>query len=176
MAEASALVRQLLPAGALPRPCERDITLGKQLRLFVYPLPWAYNGQVVEYVEQRARELLHVKCQYLREDSCPNQGFSHLENLRSHCTDVPLMAKLLQVSECRARRRRVREEWQSGGGEQSAYANEPSGALFLTLTLTLTLTHTHTIALTRALALVLALTFTLTLSLSPSGGHHCARA
>ena len=27
-----------------------------------------------------------------------NSGFSHLENLRSHCTDVPLMYKLLQVA------------------------------------------------------------------------------
>ena len=29
---------------------------------------------------------------------CPNTGFSHLENLRSHCTDVPLMYKLLQAA------------------------------------------------------------------------------
>jgi hypothetical protein len=91
------IVRQLLPAGPLPLPCERDRVVGRRLRLFVYALPWAYNGQVVEYVEQRARDLLSVNCHYLREDTCPNRGFSHLENLRSHCTDVPLMSKLLQV-------------------------------------------------------------------------------
>ena len=39
-----------------------------------------------------------VRCAYLREDTCPNEGFSHLENLRSHCTDVPLMAKLIQAT------------------------------------------------------------------------------
>ena len=40
--------------------------------------------------------MLRVRCSYLREDTCPNTGFSHLENLRSHCTDVPIMYKLLQ--------------------------------------------------------------------------------
>jgi hypothetical protein len=34
----------------------------------------------------------------LREDTCPNTGFSHLENLRSHCTDVPIVYKLLQTA------------------------------------------------------------------------------
>ena len=52
----------------------------------------------MEYVEIAARKLLGVKCAYLREDTCPNSGFSHLENLRSHCTDVPVMYKLLQVA------------------------------------------------------------------------------
>ena len=64
----------------------------------MYELPWAYNGQIIEYFEQRARELLGVKCAYLREDTCPNAGFSPFENLRNHCADVPLLAKLLQVA------------------------------------------------------------------------------
>ena len=29
---------------------------------------------------KQARKLLGVKCAYLREDTCPNSGFSHLEN------------------------------------------------------------------------------------------------
>ena len=86
------------PAGALPKPCAADVRRGAKLKLFVYPLDWAYHGQIVEYVESQARKLLGVKCAYLREDTCPNSGFSHLENLRSHCTDVPLMYKLLQVA------------------------------------------------------------------------------
>ena len=71
---------------------------GRKLRLFVYPLAWGYAGKIVDYVEGRARSLLRVRCSYLREDVCPNTGFSHLENLRSHCTDVPLMYKLLQTA------------------------------------------------------------------------------
>ena len=86
------------PAGALPKPCAADVRRGAKLKLFVYPLEWAYHGQIVEYVESQAHKLLGVKCAYLREDTCPNSGFSHLENLRSHCTDVPLMYKLLQVA------------------------------------------------------------------------------
>ena len=88
----------LLPAGPRPVPCQSDYVRGKHLRLFVYALPWAYSGQIVEYVESQAKKFLSVKCAYLREDTCPNSGFSHLENLRSHCTDVPLMYKLLQVA------------------------------------------------------------------------------
>ena len=84
------------PPGALPAPCTQDLRRGQRLRLFVYPLPWDYHGKIVQYVEGKARSLLGVKCDYLREDTCPNTGFSHLENLRSHCTDVPLMYKLLQ--------------------------------------------------------------------------------
>eukprot|EP00908_Phaeocystis_cordata_P014469 Transcript_25566.p1 GENE.Transcript_25566~~Transcript_25566.p1 ORF type:complete len:406 (+),score=199.73 Transcript_25566:65-1282(+) len=87
------------PPGALPAPCAQDLRRGQKLRLFVYPLPWDYHGKIVQYVEGKARSLLSVKCDYLREDSCPNTGFSHLENLRSHCTDVPLMAKLLQSAQ-----------------------------------------------------------------------------
>ncbi|KAL1508275.1 hypothetical protein AB1Y20_004390 [Prymnesium parvum] len=93
-----ALLAALLPADPRPLACTRDHTRGAKLRLFVYRLPWAYSGQIVEYVEARARALLGVKCAYLREDSCPNTGFSHLENLRSHCTDVPLLYKLLQTA------------------------------------------------------------------------------
>ena len=91
-------LKRFLPPGPRPLPCRRDVQRGRRLRLFVYGLPWAYHGQVVEYVERRARELLHVNCAYLREDTCPNTGFSHLENLRSHCTDVPIFSKLLQVA------------------------------------------------------------------------------
>ena len=87
------------PPGALPAPCTQDLRRGQRLRLFVYPLPWDYHGKIVQYVEGKARSLLGVKCDYLREDTCPNTGFSHLENLRSHCTDVPLMAKLLQSAQ-----------------------------------------------------------------------------
>ena len=74
------------PPGALPAPCAQDLRRGQRLRLFVYPLPWDYHGKIVQYVEGKARSLLGVKCDYLREDTCPNTGFSHLENLRSHCT------------------------------------------------------------------------------------------
>jgi len=88
----------LLPSGPKPTPSATDFTRGRRLKLFVYALPWAYSGQIVEYVESQARRFLGVKCAYLREDTCPNSGFSHLENLRSHCTDVPLMYKLLQVA------------------------------------------------------------------------------
>jgi hypothetical protein len=95
---ASEALGKLLPAQPRPTPCAQDRTRGKRLRLFVYALPWAYAGQIVEYVESQARKLLGVRCSYLREDTCPNAGFSHLENLRSHCTDVPLMYKLLQVA------------------------------------------------------------------------------
>ena len=94
----SAEVERLFPKGPRPQVCERDRTRGAKLRLFVYALPWPYHGQIVEYVEQRARDLLRVKCAYLREDTCPNTGFSHLENLRTHCTDVPIMYKLLQAA------------------------------------------------------------------------------
>ena len=87
------------PPGALPAPCAQDLRRGQRLRLFVYPLPWDYHGKIVQYVEGKARSLLGVKCDYLREDTCPNTGFSHLENLRSHCPDVPLMAKLLQSAQ-----------------------------------------------------------------------------
>ena len=97
-ASPSTALTSLLPGGPLPLPCELDRIRGKKLRLFVYPLPWAYSGQIVEYVESQARRLLGVKCAYLREDTCPNTGFSHLENLRSHCTDVPIMYKLLQAA------------------------------------------------------------------------------
>ena len=90
------LMNALLPAGPRPLGCTRDFARGPKLRLYVYKLPWAYSGQIVEYVESQARRLLGVKCAYLREDTCPNTGFSHLENLRSHCTDVPIMYKLLQ--------------------------------------------------------------------------------
>ena len=88
----------LLPPGPRPLACAQDFTRGSQLHLYVYELPWAYNGQIIEYFEQRARELLGVKCAYLREDTCPNAGFSPFENLRNHCADVPLLAKLLQVA------------------------------------------------------------------------------
>ena len=93
-----AALRALLPGGARPLPHADDYVRGKRLRLFVYALPWAYAGQIVEYVEAQARRFLGVSCSYLREDTCPNRGFSHLENLRSHCPDVPLLYKLLQVS------------------------------------------------------------------------------
>ena len=88
----------LLPAEPRPKPCSRDMQRGRKLRLFVYPLAWGYAGKIVDYVEGRARSLLRVRCSYLPEDVCPNTGFSHLENLRSHCTDVPLMYKLLQTA------------------------------------------------------------------------------
>ena len=92
------LLSALVPSGPRPLGCTRDHTRGAKLRLFVYKLPWAYSGQIVEYVESQARKLLGVKCAYLREDTCPNTGFSHLENLRSHCTDVPILYKLLQTA------------------------------------------------------------------------------
>ena len=95
---ASHALSTYLPPGPLPAPCAADLRRGKRLRLFVYPLPWDYHGKIVGYVESQAKRLLGVKCSYLREDTCPNTGFSHLENLRSHCTDVPLMAKLLQAA------------------------------------------------------------------------------
>ena len=98
LASADAALTALLPAGPRPAPCARDLQRGSKLRLFVYPLDWAYAGQIVDYVESKARSLLGVKCSYLREDTCPNTGFSHLENLRSHCTDVPIMYKLLQAA------------------------------------------------------------------------------
>ena len=117
----AASARSLFPAGPLPRPCESDVRRGTALRLYVYDIGEAYNRQIVDYVETRARDLLGdphrtlprarltsspcardapvgVRCAYLREDTCPNEGFSHLENLRSHCTDVPLMAKLIQAT------------------------------------------------------------------------------
>lgn len=96
-ADAASALKALLPATPAPVPCARDRQRGRKLKLFVYTLSWGYAGQIVEYVENRARSLLGVKCSYLREDTCPNTGFSHLENLRSHCTDVPLMYKLLQA-------------------------------------------------------------------------------
>ena len=92
----SAAIKALLPLSPAPQPCSQDLKRGKKLKLFVYGLAWGYAGQIVEYVEGRARSLLRVRCSYLREDTCPNTGFSHLENLRSHCTDVPIMYKLLQ--------------------------------------------------------------------------------
>ena len=92
------LLGALLPPGPRPLACAQDFTRGSQLNLYVYELPWAYDGQIIEYFEQRARELLGVKCAYLREDTCPNAGFSPFENLRNHCADVPLLAKLLQVA------------------------------------------------------------------------------
>ena len=92
------LLSALVPSGPRPLGCTRDHARGAKLRLFVYKLPWAYSGQIVEYVESQARKLLGVKCAYLREDTCPNTGFSHLENLRSHCTDVPILYKLLQTA------------------------------------------------------------------------------
>ena len=98
MGDNSATLARLLPPSPRPEPCAQDYARGKRLRLFVYALPWAYAGQIVEYVESQARRLLGVRCAYLREDTCPNTGFSHLENLRSHCTDVPVMYKLLQVA------------------------------------------------------------------------------
>ena len=98
MPDNSATLTKLLPRSPRPEPCAQDYARGKRLRLFVYALPWAYAGQIVEYVESQARRLLGVRCAYLREDTCPNTGFSHLENLRSHCTDVPVMYKLLQVA------------------------------------------------------------------------------
>ena len=117
----AASARSLFPAGPLPRPCASDVRRGTALRLYVYDIGDAYNRQIVDYVETRARDLLGgshptlplarlesspcardaavgVRCAYLREDTCPNEGFSHLENLRSHCTDVPLMAKLVQAT------------------------------------------------------------------------------
>ena len=98
LSSSSAALKALLPGGPQPQPCEADRQRGRRLRLFVYALPWAFSGQIVDYVESQARKLLGVRCAYLREDTCPNTGFSHLENLRSHCTDVPLMSKLLQVA------------------------------------------------------------------------------
>lgn len=94
----TAALSALLPATPKPAVTARDMQRGAKLRLFVYPLEWPYAGQIVEYVEKRARELLKVQCAYLREDTCPNRGFSHLENLRSHCTDVPILYKLLQAA------------------------------------------------------------------------------
>lgn len=54
------LLGGLLPAGPQPRPCEQDFKQGRRLNLYVYDLPWAYNGQIVEYVESQARLQLAV--------------------------------------------------------------------------------------------------------------------
>ena len=96
--EKESLIKALLPDSPRPQGCARDRIRGAKLALYVYNLPWGYNGQIIEYVESQARKLLGVKCAYLREDTCPNTGFSHLENLRTHCTDVPIMYKLLQTA------------------------------------------------------------------------------
>ena len=86
---------QWLNKGAIPAPCSRDLLLGAALRLYVYSLPWAYHGQIVDHIEMNARKHLGVTCNFLRED-CSVQEYLPLANMRSHCSDVPILSKLVQ--------------------------------------------------------------------------------
>ena len=59
------------------RPLLADTDVEIQWRPFL--VGGIHNAVNQGYVESRAKALLGVKCSYLREDTCPNTGFSHLE-------------------------------------------------------------------------------------------------
>eukprot|EP00965_Chrysotila_dentata_P220468 6191794-Pleurochrysis_carterae.AAC.2 len=93
----ASLLALSLPLSPRPKPCNLDLVHGQELKVFVYSLPTAYHSAIVEYVEKVNKQRLNSRCAHLREP-CPSSGFSTFENLRTHCTDVPLLYKLLQAT------------------------------------------------------------------------------